>query len=57
MSDKKLSFGANPSMREVPTGQHALIMISKDFSEWKTIDTEWGQKFSFPIILFSPPSY
>jgi len=57
MSDKKLSFGANPSMREVPSGQHALIMISKDFSEWKTIDTEWGQKYSFPITLFSHPSY
>ena len=57
MKDKKLTFGANPSMREVPTGQHALISIGKDFSEWKTIDTEWGQKFSFPITLFSHPSY
>ncbi len=57
MKDKKLSFGANPAMREVPSGQHALISIGKDFSEWKTIETEWGQKFSFPITLFSHPSY
>jgi len=57
MKDKKLTFGANPAMREVPTSQHALISIGKDFSEWKTIDTEWGQKFSFPITLFSHPSY
>ena len=56
MKDKKLTFGANPSMREVPTGQHAVIEIGK-FPEWKTIETEWGQKISFPITLFSHPSY
>ena len=56
MSAKKLVFGANPAMREVPTGQHAVIKFGK-FVEWKTIETEWGQKYSFPIPLFSHPSY
>ena len=56
MSAKKLVFGDNPAMREVPTGSHAVIKFGK-FVEWKTIETEWGQKYSFPITLFSHPSY
>ena len=57
MSAKKLVFGTDPSMREVPTGQHAVIKIGKDFTKWTTVETEWGQKYSFPITLFSHPSY
>ena len=52
----KLSFGVEPNMREVPPGEHALMKIGK-FSEWKTVETEWGQKYSFPIILLEHPSY
>ena len=43
-------------MREVPPGQHAVIKIGK-FSDWKIIETEWGEKYSFPILLLSHPDY
>ena len=56
MVKDKLSFGSTSRMREVPPGQHALVKIGK-FTEWKTIDTEWGQKYAIPITLFSHPSY
>lgn len=53
---KKLSFGVEPNMREVPPGEHAVIQLGK-ISEWKTVETEWGQKYSFPILLLSHPDY
>jgi len=54
---KKLSFGVEPSMREVPPGQHAVIKFGK-FSDWKIVETEkYGEKFSLPIILLEHPSY
>ena len=54
MSEKKFSFGTNPSMREVPPGTEAKF----SFNGLPTlIDTEWGQKYSFPIILISHDSY
>ena len=46
MSAKKLVFGANPAMREVPTGSHAVIKFGK-FVEWKTIETEWDRNILF----------
>ena len=54
MNEKKFSFGTNPSMREVPPGTEAKF----SFNGLPTlIETEWGQKYSFPIILISHDSY
>jgi len=54
---KKLSFGVEPTMREVPPGQHAVIKFGK-FSDWKIVETEkYGEKYSFPITLLEHPSY
>jgi len=54
---KKLSFGVEPTMREVPPGQHAVIKFGK-FTDWKIIETEkYGPKYSFPITLLEHPSY
>ena len=36
---KKLSFGVEPTMREVPPGQFAVIKFGK-FSDWKIVETE-----------------
>jgi len=53
----KLSFGVEPNMREVPPGQYALIKIGK-FAEWSNDkETEWGEKYSFPITLLDHPDY
>jgi hypothetical protein len=53
---KNLSFGVEPTMREVPPGEHAVIKLGK-FSEWKIVETEYGEKYSLPIILLQHPSY
>ena len=54
--EKKLSFGVEPTMREVPAGQSAEFKLGK-VSEWKLVETEWGNKYEFPIVLLSHPSY
>ena len=41
-------------MREVPPGQHAEISFT---GTMKVVDTEWGEKSSFEVTLFSHPSY
>jgi hypothetical protein len=51
-----IKFGVEPNMREVPPGEHAVIKLGK-MNEWKEVETEWGQKYSFPITVFSHPSY
>jgi hypothetical protein len=56
MGDKKLSFGVEPTIREVPPGQSATFNVGK-VEEWTVVETEWGMKYSFPIILLSHPSY
>jgi len=56
MGDKKLSFGVEPTMREVPPGQSATFNVGK-VEEWTVVETEWGMKYSFPITLLSHPSY
>jgi len=43
-------------MREVPPGQSATFNVGK-VEEWTVVETEWGMKYSFPIILLSHPSY
>jgi len=54
MSEKKFSFGSNPRMREVPPGTEAKFSFTGDP---EMIDTEWGEKYSFPILLISHDSY
>ena len=55
MSGKdKFSFGSNPKMREVPAGTEAKFQFNGKPS---IVETEWGEKFSFPIILISHDSY
>jgi hypothetical protein len=51
-----IKFGVEPNMREVPPGEHAVIKLGK-ISEWKLVETEWGEKISFPVTVFSHPSY
>jgi len=54
MTEKKFSFGTNPSMREVPPGTEAKFSFNGDPT---LVETEWGQKYSFPILLISHDSY
>jgi uncharacterized membrane protein len=54
MTEKKFSFGTNPSMREVPPGTEAKFQFNGDPT---IVETEWGQKYSFPIVLISHDSY
>ena len=54
MTEKKFSFGTNPSMREVPPGTEAKFQFNGDPT---LVETEWGQKYSFPILLISHDSY
>ena len=55
MSGKdKFSFGSQPSMREVPLTEAATLKFNGDPT---LVETEWGQKYSFPISLLSHPSY
>ena len=51
MSKDKFHFGATSVMREVPPGQSAVIKFNGKLEE---IDTEWGAKMKYPILLFSP---
>jgi hypothetical protein len=54
MSKDKFHFGATSVMREVPPGQTAVIKFNGKLEE---IETEWGSKMKYPILLFSHPSY
>ena len=55
MSGKdKFSFGSDPKMREVPPGTEAKFQFGGSPS---IVETEWGEKYSFPIVLFSHDSY
>ena len=55
MSGKdKFSFGSDPKMREVPPGTEATFQFGGSPS---LVETEWGEKYSFPIVLFSHDSY
>jgi len=50
----KFSFGATSVMREVQPGQTAVIQFN---GKCEKVDTDWGDKFSFKILIFSHPSY
>jgi len=51
---EKYSFGASSVMREVPAGQTALIEFN---GKAEKVETDWGDKFSFKILIISHPSY
>ena len=51
-----IKFGVEPNMREVPPGEHAVLQL-QHFNTWTIKETEYGEKFCIPIILFSHPSY
>tara|TARA_Y100000310_G_scaffold10096_1_gene10813 strand:- start:380 stop:718 length:339 start_codon:yes stop_codon:yes gene_type:complete len=54
MSKNNFHFGAASIMREVPPGQIAVIKFN---GALKVVDTEWGEKLNYPILLFTHPSY
>ena len=54
MTEDKFSFGSNPSMKEVPPGTEAKFQFNGIPS---IVMTDWGEKYSFPIILISHDSY
>ena len=54
MAEKKFSFGTNASMKEVPPSTEAKFTFA---GKPEVIDTEWGEKYSFPISLLSHDSY
>jgi len=54
MNDKSFGFGSKPCMKEVPPGQTAVFSFRGDP---ELIETEFGEKYSFPITLISHPSY
>ena len=51
---EKFSFGASSVMREVPPGQTAVIKFN---GKAEKVETDWGDKFSYKILIFSHPSY
>jgi hypothetical protein len=54
MKDESFGFGTKPSMKEVPAGQHATFTF---VGTPELVETEWGEKYSFPINLISHSSY
>ena len=54
MVKDKFTFGSTSRMREVPPGKYAEICFS---GKMEKIETEWGEKCSFHVTLFSHPSY
>tara|TARA_Y100000004_G_scaffold192224_1_gene252413 strand:- start:780 stop:1115 length:336 start_codon:yes stop_codon:yes gene_type:complete len=54
MVKDKFSFGSNPKMREVPPGTEAKFRFN---GAPEIVETEWGEKYSFPITLLSHDSY
>ena len=54
MSKDKFSFGASSVMREVPPGKTAVIQFN---GKAEKVETDWGDKFSFRVLIYSHPSY
>jgi hypothetical protein len=53
-SNDTFGFGTKPCMKEVPAGLTAVF----SFKELPTIvETEYGEKYSYPIVLIEHPSY
>jgi len=53
-SKDTFGFGNKPCMKEVPPGADAIFTFRGDP---ELIETEYGEKYSFPITLISHPSY
>jgi hypothetical protein len=54
MSEKKYSFGQPSIMKAIEPGQMAQL---KFLDQPKTVDTEWGEKWTVSILLLSHPQY
>ena len=54
MSEKKYSFGQASKMKALEPGQEATL---KFLDQPKTVETEYGEKYSISIHLFQHPSY
>ena len=52
----KITFGAPDNMSEVPKGQTATFKLGEP-EDWSIEETEWGEKYTIPIVLFSHPSF
>jgi len=53
-SKDTFGFGSKPCMKEVPPGAEAVFTFRE---EPKLVETEYGEKYSYPITLISHPSY
>ena len=51
---EKFNFGSKPRMKEVLPGTEAVFSFN---GQPEIIDTEYGEKYSFPITLISHDSY
>ena len=54
MNSDKFEFGVSNTMREVPPGTEAIISFN---GEHKIVETEWGSKYSFPLLIHRHDSY
>jgi len=54
MQKDTFGFGSKPCMKEVPPGAKAVFSFRGDP---ELVETEYGEKYSFPITLISHPSY
>jgi hypothetical protein len=54
MPGKKYSFGTESKMKALEPGQTATLRFLGDP---KVVDTEYGEKYSIPILLLSHPLY
>jgi hypothetical protein len=51
---EKFGYGSKPRMKEVPPGTEAIFSFN---GEPEIVDTEYGEKYSFPITLISHDSH
>ena len=54
MTKDSFGFGSKPCMKEVPPGQTAVFSFK---GKPELVETDYGEKYSFPITLISHPSY
>lgn len=54
MAENKYSFGAPSIMKAIEPGQKASFQFQ---GEPVAVDTEWGKKYSVPILLLEHPQY
>ena len=54
MENDEFSFGNKPRMKEVPPGEEAVFRFN---GKPEIVNTEYGDKYSFPITLISHDSH